>query len=369
MHLNEVTKMRILRFLPIVLLVFVALAIPATSSAQIAIGLSVRIGPPALPVYVQPACPGDGFIWTPGYWYYANDDYFWVPGTWVRPPRIGLLWTPGWWGWEGGLYRWRAGYWGPHVGFYGGINYGFGYGGVGFFGGMWEGGVFRYNTAVTNVNVNVVHNTYINKTVINNNNSTHTSFNGGSGGVNAQPTAAERTAENEHHVAPTSQQTTHETAAKSNPSQFYGKNHGSPTVTSSTRAGQFGNNNHSGASDHPLPVKGSGTGNGNANGTRNGNANGNASGTHNGKGTSGNSNSTTPKGTNTGNPSGNKGGNGNGNKGRNSGGNGTGNKGGSTGGHTNTAPKNPPPKNPPHNNPPHNPPSGTDPKGKDRGGR
>ena len=26
----------------------------------------------------------------------------------------------------------NAGYWGPHVGFYGGINYGYGYGGVGY---------------------------------------------------------------------------------------------------------------------------------------------------------------------------------------------------------------------------------------------
>ena len=55
------------------------------------------------------------------------------------PPRAGVLWTPGYWGFAGGVYAWHAGYWGPHVGFYGGINYGFGYGGVGFVGGEWRG--------------------------------------------------------------------------------------------------------------------------------------------------------------------------------------------------------------------------------------
>ena len=54
-------------------------------------------------------------------------------------PESGFLWTPAYWGWEGGHYRFYNGYWGPHVGFYGGINYGFGYGGVGFAGGYWNG--------------------------------------------------------------------------------------------------------------------------------------------------------------------------------------------------------------------------------------
>ena len=111
---------------------------------------------------------------------------------------------------------WHAGYWGPHVGFYGGINYGFGYGGVGFVGGEWRGGVFHYNTAVTSVNTTVIHNTYVNNTVVNrtvvNNN---VSYNGGAGGVTAQPTAQERAAMNEHHVQPTSLQTQHEEAARS----------------------------------------------------------------------------------------------------------------------------------------------------------
>ena len=157
--------LRTAKYAYLFLIALAILAIPASTPAQIAVGISVHIGPPALPVYAQPVCPGVGYIWTPGYWSYGPDGYFWVPGTWVMAPTPGLLWTPGYWGWAGGVYVWHGGYWGPHVGFYGGINYGFGYGGVGFVGGEWRGGAFHYNTAVTNVNTTVIHNTYVNKTV------------------------------------------------------------------------------------------------------------------------------------------------------------------------------------------------------------
>jgi WXXGXW repeat (2 copies) len=86
--------------------------------------------------------PGDGYICVPGYWAYGDDDYYSVPGTWVLAPEPGLLWTPGYWGWSEGVSVFHEGYWGPHVGFYGGINYGFGYFGVGFEGGRWDSGRF-----------------------------------------------------------------------------------------------------------------------------------------------------------------------------------------------------------------------------------
>jgi hypothetical protein len=214
-------KMRSIRYILFLVLAVAVIAIPPASPAQIAVGVgvSVRIGPPALPVYAQPICPGDGYLWTPGYWAYGDDGYYWVPGTWVRPPMVGVLWTPGYWGWGGGLYLWHAGYWGPHIGFYGGINYGFGYVGTGYFGGEWRGGVFAYNRSVNNVNVTVIHNTY-NKTVINNNTTVNrTSFNGGTGGTNAQPTSEERNAEHENHVAATSEQTQHQQTASTNKAQ------------------------------------------------------------------------------------------------------------------------------------------------------
>jgi hypothetical protein len=220
--------MRKFRFLQWFLMAFLVLAIPASSRAQVSVGvgLSVHIGPPALPVYPQPICPGAGYLWTPGYWAYGPAGYYWVPGVWVVAPRPGFLWTPGYWGWGGGVYMWHAGYWGPHVGFYGGINYGFGYGGVGFVGGEWRGGAFFYNTAVMHVNVNVIHNTYINKTVIVNNNN-HFAFNG-PGGVHAEPTPGEMAAAHEEHIQATSAQMNNEHTASTNRNALASVNHGHP---------------------------------------------------------------------------------------------------------------------------------------------
>jgi YXWGXW repeat-containing protein len=233
--------MRKTHFIHFLLLTLVMAAMPALSSAQISVGvgLSVHIGPPALPVYAQPICPGPGYIWTPGYWAYGPSGYYWVPGTWVVAPAVGLLWTPGYWGWGGGAYLWHAGYWGPHVGFYGGINYGFGYGGVGYVGGFWNHGVFAYNTAVTNVNTTIIHNTYINRTVINNVTVNHVSYNGGAGGISARPTPGEQAAMREQHTAATGEQMQHEQTARSNRAMLASVNHGRPLIAATPKAGQF----------------------------------------------------------------------------------------------------------------------------------
>ena len=205
--------------------------IPAASSfAQVSVGVSIRLAPPALPVYTQPPCPAEGYLWTPGYWAYAPAGYYWVPGVWVRPPRVGLLWTPGYWGFAGGAYAWHAGYWGSQVGFYGGVNYGFGYVGRGFVGGVWAGNGFRYNTAVTNVNNTVVHNTYVNRTVINNTTVNRTSFNG-PGGVSARPTSQEQGSTRQQHWQPTTQQVSHQQMASTNHTQFASANGGRPETT------------------------------------------------------------------------------------------------------------------------------------------
>src|SRR5437762_11878451 len=196
-------------------LVFAAfLALPfATSFAQVE--FSVGWAPPVLPEYEQPACPVEGYIWTPGYWGWNSDyyDYYWVPGVWVPPPRVGLLWTPPWWGWNNGAYAFNQGYWGPTVGFYGGINYGYGYTGNGYWGGRWEGNAFRYNTAVTRVNTNVVHNTYVDRSVNKQVNATRASFNGPNG-VKAEPTAEQKAAaQNAKKTPPTSEQLARQEAA------------------------------------------------------------------------------------------------------------------------------------------------------------
>jgi hypothetical protein len=58
----------------------------------------------------------------------------------VMVPQVGFLWTPGDWGWGNGMYVFNEGYSVPHVGFYGGINYGYGYTGEGYQGGRWDNG-------------------------------------------------------------------------------------------------------------------------------------------------------------------------------------------------------------------------------------
>src|ERR1700757_3161915 len=86
-----------------------------SAPASAGVFVSINIEPPVLPVYEQPICPGDGYIWTPGYWAYGDEGYYWVPGAWVLAPRPGFLWTPGYWGFENAVYIWHAGYWGPHI--------------------------------------------------------------------------------------------------------------------------------------------------------------------------------------------------------------------------------------------------------------
>jgi hypothetical protein len=220
--------MRSIRAIRTLFLALLVSIVPASSFAGVFV--SINIAPPVLPVYAQPICPGDGYLWTPGYWAYGEAGYYWVPGTWVLAPQPGFLWTPGYWGFAGGLYAWHAGYWGPHVGFYGGVNYGYGYGGVGFFGGRWEGGHFAYNTAVMHVNTTIVHNTYIDNTVIHNTTVINrTSFNG-PGGVNARPNGQEMAAMHDQHVQATSEQMSHEHFASTNRANFASVNGGRPAM-------------------------------------------------------------------------------------------------------------------------------------------
>jgi len=223
------------------LVIFALLTMGHICTAQIGIGISVGFAPPALPVYEQPLCPGDGYMWTPGYWAWDPDaaDYYWVPGTWVVAPEVGFLWTPPYWGWEGGRYFFHAGYWGPHVGFYGGIVYGFGYFGQGYEGGRWDGGHFFYNRFVNNVNVTVIHNVYETRIETRDVNVTRISFNGGNGGVVARATAEEESYARERHIADTREQSEHIQAARGNAQFRASANHGTPPVAASAGAGEF----------------------------------------------------------------------------------------------------------------------------------
>ncbi len=205
-------------------------ALDADANTPVDADVTIATVPPDMPDYQQPECPQDGYLWQPGYWAYSRDTngYYWVPGAWVAPPNPGLLWTPPYWGFTGGLYIFHGGYWGNHIGFYGGINYGYGYGGVGFAGGEWREGHFRYNTAVVRVNVTVIHNTYVDRTVIVNRTVvSHSSFNG-RGGIVATPNQNEMTAMHEHHEMATSEQIRNQRIARADKSQFASSNSGRP---------------------------------------------------------------------------------------------------------------------------------------------
>jgi hypothetical protein len=208
--------------------------------AQDASDVSVNFAPPALPDYDQPPIPGDGYVWTPGYWAWSDDDqdYYWVPGTWVAAPVAGYLWTPGYWFADGGVFVWYPGYWGVQVGFYGGVNYGHGYGGRGYVGGYWQGGHLFYNRAVINIGNAPLGNVY-SSPIVSSGAGSRTSFNGGVGGTQAQATPAELAAAREPHVGPTVQQREHEDAARATPALRASVNRGVPPIAATARSGEL----------------------------------------------------------------------------------------------------------------------------------
>jgi len=210
------------------LLVALLFALPCAMFGQVAI--SITVAPPPLPVYDQPPCPAANYIWTPGYWAWdaSYGDYYWVPGTWVEAPTVGVLWTPGYWGWNNGVYAWNAGYWGPTVGFYGGVDYGYGYPGEGFYGGRWNRGYFSYNTAVMHVDRTIIHNTYIDSTVVHNVTVNRVSYNGGNGGIQARPTPAQIQAAHQRRFGPVQAQVRQVNYAREDRNSFHSVNRGEP---------------------------------------------------------------------------------------------------------------------------------------------
>jgi hypothetical protein len=234
-----------------------------SSPAFAQVSISIDVAPPPLIVEDQPPVPDDGYIWTPGYWAYDEDQgsYYWVDGAWVQPPEVGLYWTPNYWGWNGNAYVYYPGYWGPTVGFYGGVNYGHGYGGNGYGGGRWDNGHFDYNTAANNVAGGHVHNTYADRSAVRSQ-SKRVSFNGGKGGIKAQPTPQQQQASQQSHVQPTAQQQAHfQTAAQTRSHQVKVNAHKPATANvaqpagSSQFTGQNAQEQKKDAGAAPMPVQ------------------------------------------------------------------------------------------------------------------
>ncbi len=215
------------------------LALLAPLAAWSQVSVAITVAPPPLPLYAQPPIPGDGYLWTPGYWAWdpGSGEYYWVPGTWVLPPGDGLLWTPGYWAFLDGGYAWHHGYWGHRVGYYGGLNYGYGYTGSGYAGGRWDHGHFRYNTAVNNLPPGRVHGAY--RAAVPARPSPQESFYGGPSHYRA-PTAGERRFEAARHDEPTHEQVEHEHRAMGIQDQRMSHVHAAPFTAATPRPGGFG---------------------------------------------------------------------------------------------------------------------------------
>ncbi|MBV8489272.1 MAG: YXWGXW repeat-containing protein [Candidatus Eremiobacteraeota bacterium] len=211
------------------------LATPLQSPAQVFVGFTIGTPPPALPYYQQPTLQQQGYIWQPGYWAWGPAGYYWVPGTWVLPPQPNYYWTPGYWGYDNGSYVWNNGYWGPQIGYYGGIDYGYGYYGNGYVGGLWRNGVFAYNTAINAVNPTIVRNVYINRTVVERRIVVNRYAYNGPGGVRVVPTARQLAIMRERHIAATAAQVEHARIAAQDRRLLASVNHGHPAIAAVPR--------------------------------------------------------------------------------------------------------------------------------------
>ncbi|MDT7935039.1 MAG: hypothetical protein RQ833_10630 [Sphingomonadaceae bacterium] len=231
------------------------LSASAASAQSFGVSIRVDVPPPPLPVYDQPPIPGPDYVWTPGYWAWDDDveDYYWIPGTWVLAPQPGYYWTPPWWGYEGGYYAFHSGYWAPQVGYYGGINYGFGYFGSGFDGGYWSGPHFYYNRVVLNVvNVTRVYDrpVFVNNVRIVNYNDyrrrlSDTRFYqryayNGPGGIDVRPRPGWDARPRLARFDLTADQRAHYEAARRDRELFAGANRGAPPIAATPAAARFG---------------------------------------------------------------------------------------------------------------------------------
>ena len=114
--------------------------------------------------------------------------------------------------------------------------------GVGYGGGRWQGNTFQNNTAVNRVDTNVIKTTYVNREAVRSPSGSQASFNG-KGGVQAQPTAAEKAAAKGPRVAPVSTQRSTVEAAKKDPALQAKANNGKPSAEAVSAVQNKQNNN------------------------------------------------------------------------------------------------------------------------------
>ena len=125
----------------------------------------------------------------------------------------------------------------------------------GYEGGHWENGHMYYNTAVVNVGTTHITNTYVKNVNVNNVTINRVSYNGGSGGVQARPTAEQENYAKQPHVQPVAAQLQQRETAAKNPVLLSKANGGKPPIAATTKPGEFsgaGVVKARGAPEHPV---------------------------------------------------------------------------------------------------------------------
>lgn len=71
-----------------------AVAVAAITAPAVAqIGIYIGRTPPPLRRESRGPMPGQGYVWTDGYWGVHNGRYVWVNGRWQRPPYEGAYYS------------------------------------------------------------------------------------------------------------------------------------------------------------------------------------------------------------------------------------------------------------------------------------
>jgi hypothetical protein len=107
---------------------------------------------------------------------------------------------------------------------------------------------------VNNLNGGNFHNVYNERIEAGNEN--HVSYNGGQGGIEARPTSGQEAAARQSHIPAGAAQNDHAQAARANPAQRAGVNHGKPAIAATSKPGDFSGSGAARARDAEEPARG-----------------------------------------------------------------------------------------------------------------
>ncbi|MFI5168005.1 MAG: hypothetical protein ACHQQS_15460 [Thermoanaerobaculales bacterium] len=98
------------RCVALLAVVLAALGSVAVASAQVEIGVRVRVAPPVVRVETVPLAPGPDSYWIGGHWQWDDGQFTWRRGHWVVARR-GEVYVRAHWVPEGAEWVFRPGHW------------------------------------------------------------------------------------------------------------------------------------------------------------------------------------------------------------------------------------------------------------------